>query len=249
MLFRMMLALALICSALPAWADSKSFRLSVDPVLEDSGALQYLLPRFSLKTGIKVEIAPAPADARLAADADGPGVFQSVDGVIFRLAIGDSAAAPAAERFRDWLTSDIGRRSIGKITRDGTALFSPVEQVTVAQVEQIPTGDVVLGEEIALRRCGRCHVISQKNRFGGIGSTPSFGAMKNLPDWQQRFDAFWTLNPHPAFTQVEGITEPFDPQRPSPIAPVELTLQELDALLAYVWSIKPKDLGKALVVQ
>ncbi|MEM7211975.1 MAG: hypothetical protein AAF479_08785 [Pseudomonadota bacterium] len=249
-LFRMFagLLLALMLCA-PASAQAKSFRLSADPELIDNGTLKYLLPRFSLKTGVKIQIVEGEADARLAPEAEGPGMFQSTDGVVFRLSIQEGAAAEFAGRFRDWLTSDVGRRAIGKVRIDGAARYGAVEQVKLAVVEAAPTGDAVLGEEIALRRCGRCHVISKKNRMGGIGSTPSFGALKTLPAWRERFDAFWTLNPHPSFTQIEGITEPFDPQRPSPIAPVELTLDELEALMAYVISIKPKDLGKALIVQ
>ena len=132
---------------------------------------------------------------------------------------------------------------------DGAFPYGPIEAKAVVAVEIEIDGDAELGEEIALRRCGRCHVISKKNRFGGIGSTPSFGALKALPEWEARFQAFYALNPHPAFTQIEGVTEPFDPQRPSPIAPLELTQDELEALMAYVTSIKPKDLGGALVLQ
>jgi hypothetical protein len=91
--------------------------------------------------------------------------------------------------------------------------------------------------------CGRCHVVSERNRFGGIGSTPSFPALRSMPDWEDRFRTFWALNPHPSFTQVEGLTEPFDPASPPHIAPVHLTMAESDAILAYVAGIAPKDLG------
>jgi len=249
-LFRLLTAIAaIVLLPLSAMADAKSFRLATDAELIDSGAIKYLQPRFSLKTGVKIEIANGEADAELSSKADGPGIFQSTDGTVFRLSVAEGEAAPHAERFREWLLSDVGRRAIAKITVDGVALYGPVEQAAVVEVEIAPTGDAVLGEEIALRRCGRCHVISKKNRFGGIGSTPSFGALKTWPAWQQRLEAFWTLNPHPAFNQIEGVTEPFDPQRPSPMAPLELTLDEMEALLAYVISIKPKDLGRALELQ
>ncbi|MEM9145836.1 MAG: hypothetical protein AAGC57_06520 [Pseudomonadota bacterium] len=250
MLFRVLAGFALAVSlSVVASAQSKGFRLSADPVLVETGALRYLLPRFALKTGVRVEVVDGTGDAHLAPSADGLPVFQSLDGTVFHLSIADGGQADHARRFLEWLTSDIGRRAILKVKVGGAAPFAPVEAVAVIDVVEEPTGDIVLGEEVALRKCGRCHVISKKNRFGGIGSTPSFGALKTLPAWQDRFDTFWTLNPHPAFTQIEGVTEPFDPQRPSPIAPVELTLTELEALLAYVVSIKPKDLGKALIVQ
>ena len=34
---------------------------------------------------------------------------------------------------------------------------------------------------------------------------------------EDRFDAFYTLAPHPAFTQIDGVTDPFPIDRPSPI--------------------------------
>ena len=83
-------------------------------------------------------------------------------------------------------------------------------------------GDIDLGETLSLLHCGRCHVVNEKNRMGGIGSTPSFGALRAMPAWGDRFAVFWTLSPHPSFTQVEGMTEPFDPQHPPAIAPVWL---------------------------
>jgi mono/diheme cytochrome c family protein len=110
----------------------------------------------------------------------------------------------------------------------------------------IPNGmaqDFAPGEKLTLFHCGRCHVINERNKYGGIGSTPSFAALRTLDDWEDRFDAFWTLNPHPAFTQVEGMTEPFLPHRPSPIHPMELTLDEVETITEYARTIPPKDLG------
>ena len=45
------------------------------------------------------------------------------------------------------------------------------------------------------------------------------------------------------------MTEPFHPERPPPIAPVEMTLDEVEALLAFVHTIKPKDLGAPLILK
>jgi len=103
--------------------------------------------------------------------------------------------------------------------------------------------DFAPGEKLTLFHCGRCHVINERNKYGGIGSTPSFAALRTLDDWEDRFDAFWTLNPHPSFTQVEGMTEPFPPNRPSPIYPMKLTLDEVETITEYARTIAPKDLG------
>ena len=104
--------------------------------------------------------------------------------------------------------------------------------------------DYAPGEKLTLFHCGRCHVINEKNKYGGIGSTPSFAALRTMEDWEDRVDAFFALAPHPAFTQIEGVTEPFPIDRPSPIHPVELTLDELNTIKEYTRTIPPKDLGR-----
>ena len=57
------------------------------------------------------------------------------------------------------------------------------------------------------------------------------------------FQAFYVLAPHPAFTQIKDVTEPFPIDLPSPIAPMEITLDDLEAILAYVAEMPPADLG------
>ena len=103
--------------------------------------------------------------------------------------------------------------------------------------------DFAPGEKLTLAHCGRCHVVNERNRYGGIGSTPSFAALRTVADWEDRFQAFYALNPHPAFTQVAGVTPPFVPERPSPIHPVELTPDEIEAIIEFTRTIAPKDLG------
>jgi hypothetical protein len=85
--------------------------------------------------------------------------------------------------------------------------------------------------------------VNETNKMNAIGSTPSFALMRNFPDWQERFETFYVLKPHAAFTQVSEVTAPFPENLPPPIAPVELTLEEIDAIAAYVSLIAPADLG------
>jgi mono/diheme cytochrome c family protein len=99
------------------------------------------------------------------------------------------------------------------------------------------------GERLALRHCGRCHVVGEANRFGGIDSTPSFAALRAVPGWRDKLDAFWTVGPHVAVIQIEGLTDPFPPERPPPMAPIEITMAELEAIRAFIATIEPKDLG------
>ena len=104
-------------------------------------------------------------------------------------------------------------------------------------------GDASVGEKLSFIHCGRCHVIGERNRMSGISSTPSFGLLRTFDDWTERFSAFYVLKPHPAFTQVADVTPPFDISRPPPIAPLEMTVEDIEAIVAYVASIPPADLG------
>jgi hypothetical protein len=85
--------------------------------------------------------------------------------------------------------------------------------------------------------------------MNAIGSTPSFAVLRALPDWGARFQGFFALNPHPAFTQVADVTDPFPIDRPPPIIPVEITLDDLEAILAFVAAMEPADLGAPLLHQ
>lgn len=79
--------------------------------------------------------------------------------------------------------------------------------------------------------------------MNAMASTPSFAVLRAMSDWDRRFQTFYILNPHPAFTQVEDVTEPFPINRPSPIAPMKITIDDLQAILAYVSGVEPADLG------
>ena len=100
------------------------------------------------------------------------------------------------------------------------------------------------GEKLTLLHCGRCHVVNEKNRMGGIGSTPSFPVMRGRENWEERMRAFYGEPPHAAITQIEGVTDPFPINRPPPIHPMRLTLEEIDKIIDYVRTLEPPDLGE-----
>ena len=106
--------------------------------------------------------------------------------------------------------------------------------------------DYAPGEKLTMINCGRCHKVSEKDRMGGIGSTPSFAVMRNWDNWEEMMKAFWTYRPHPSFTQIEGVTEPFAENRPPHVHPISLTLEELRVIINYARTIKPADLGPDL---
>ncbi len=156
------------------------------------------------------------------------------------------AGGKGAEHFVDWLLSDVGQRTIEQFNPETGLRFTGAAGQVVKVVEDTFEGNAVRGETLSYQNCGRCHVIGERNRMNGIGSTPSFALMRTFPDWQQRFGGFYTLIPHPSFSQITNVTEPFDPSRPPVINPLELTTGELDDILAFVATIKPANLGAPL---
>lgn len=217
-----------------------------DPELEATGLWSYVLPRFKLKTGIKVRLdygaSRLVGDVLMLQDGTTP-VMVRADGVEFRATL--NRQSQHGKRFMEWLVSEVGQRTISAFRKDEQQLFFPAV-VEVSEDAAPLTGNVSVGEKTALAKCGRCHVISEKNKYGGIDSTPSFGALRTLKDWQEKFRVFWTLNPHPSFTQIAGVTEPFDPAHPPHIYPIYLTIKEVSDIGAYLQTIPPKDLGPPL---
>lgn len=242
---RNLLGLAVCLVLLPVWAvaGDKDFRLGAPTALVESGVLKYMLPRFSLKTQIRVEIVDGAGEVTFAPDGPGTPVFSGV-GVTWRMQVAEGHEG--AERFAKWLASDVGQRTLTSFTADGVQPFTlPTATATVVADDSIE-GDTDAGLKLSSVHCGRCHVVSEANRMNAIGSTPSFFVLRSMGDWDNRFRAFYVLNPHPSFTQIVDVTEPFPIDRPSPIAPMEMTLEDLDAILAYVSRLQPADLGKPI---
>ena len=245
-------ALVFLAAALGAEAQERRITVAASPELIESGFTKHLLPRFSLKTGIRISpVALGPdveADLLLgtgeAVDGGSP-VFRDGD-TLYLARVEEDGRKELAERFLDWLASDIGQRTVASFAPDGKPLYEPAAGPKAAVEAPAVTGDAMAGERLSLVHCGRCHVVGPKNRMAGIGSTPSFGMLRTLGDWERRFRAFFTLNPHPAFTQVAGVTPPFDEARPPPIAPLEITTADIDAILAYVAALAPADLAEPL---
>ena len=79
------------------------------------------------------------------------------------------------------------------------------------------------------------------NPYGGIGSTPSFAAMKWLPDWEHRFEVFYTLLPHPALVKISGLSEERVASLPAFVAEIELQIDDVEAILAFVRTLATPD--------
>lgn len=241
--FLCVLGFILGAAMVPGKAETRSFRLSAPEELVATGFLKYLLPRFSLKTSIRIELVAdsGEADAGFSAVDEGTPVFSGLDKT-WVLKVADAGNEHVA-RFRDWLTGDIGRNTIDAFQAEGKAVFTAALEQPEETGPVVISGDVVEGERLSVRHCGRCHMVNEETRMTTIGSTPSFAVMRSFADWQRRFEGFFVLNPHPAFTMIEGVTEPFDITRPPPIVPLQLTLDDLDAIMAFVSQVPPADLG------
>ncbi len=236
--------LSCLLGCVPLAAQEAPLGLSAPQSVSDTGLLRYILPRFSLKTGIRLAEDSAGA-IRLTETTPGTPVFER-DGTVYYLSIPDD---PRAQRFSDWLVSDIGRRTVDAFEIDGAKVFSSTIRIVEEETGPRFEGDVERGAQASLMLCGRCHVIGPQNAKNSIGSTPSFAVLRTLPDWDTKFQIFYVLAPHPAFTQVIDVTDPFDPARPSPIVPVEMTVDDLEAILAYVATVPAADLGAPLQYQ
>ncbi|WP_323769851.1 hypothetical protein [Antarctobacter sp.] len=242
--------LALCLSIVPmplAAQENRPVRLHAPPALVESGLFKHILPRFTLKTRVRVELVTDPAAADIALGAEGLPLFAGLDAVWHVQVAGGDHDGTA--RFAEWLESEVGTNTVTSFAPEGTALFGPPPDAADVDVVVTYDGDAKLGHKVSRAKCTRCHVIDEATRGFGIGSTPSFMVLRTLRDWDERFYAFYTLNPHPAFTVVEGLTLPFPKNRPSPIAPVTLTIEEVDAIVAYVAALQAADLGAPLIHQ
>ncbi len=236
--------LSLCLTASPIAAQNTALGLAAPAPIVASGLLKHVLPRFSLKTGVRV-MADDNGPMVLAEAAPGTPVFRR-DGVTYYLRVSN---APRQQRFHDWLISDIGRRTVESFRPDGVMLYDTNVRAEVVEPERVFDGDAAKGARLARTDCGRCHVVDRENRMRGLGSTPSFMLLRALPDWGERFEQFYIRRPHGSFTQLVGVTAPFDPEHPPVVVPLSLTLDDLDAILAYVSGLKPADLGAPLQTQ
>ena len=97
------------------------------------------------------------------------------------------------------------------------------------------------GREVVRQHCARCHVVPNMNPYGGIGSTPSFAALKWLSDWEHRFEVFYTLPPHPALVSIRGVSEERSASLPVFVAEIELQIDDVDAILSFVRTLETPD--------
>ena len=224
---------------------AQELTLRMPAAMVEAGFHKQILPRFKFKH--RITVTPVTeGEADMAFGPEGSRVFQSIDGDEVRLAVltEDETRSAEAATFLEWLKSTSGRAAIEGFQPDGVPVYTTEVAVVVVEAPEEFDGDTAIGSRLALVHCGRCHVVDKRNRMGGIGSTPSFAALRGRDNWPDLFRGFYVHNPHPSFTQVDGVTEPFDPNRQIHVAPVEITLDEIEAITAFVALMKPKELGR-----
>jgi mono/diheme cytochrome c family protein len=241
-----LLILALALLPFKVAAEGRAVALYAPPALVDTGLLDYALPRFTLKTQVRVTRVDDPGAAQVLLGSEGRPLFEGA-GQLWSMRVVEETEWTA--RFADWLGGEIGQATVLSYAPQGAPLFALPQIAEPAPEAPVLAGDPALGLRVARQKCTRCHRVEPGSAMIGIGSTPSFSVLRSLPDWQARFAGFYALNPHPAFTQIDEVTPPFDKARPSPIVPIEMTLDEVDAVTAYVAAIAAADLGAPLAHQ
>ena len=103
-------------------------------------------------------------------------------------------------------------------------------------------GDVKRGEDLSVTHCASCHVIGDFNKFGGLGSTPSFPLIVGMDDGYERFETFFERRPHPVFVRVPDVKRWSN--APAYATEFTVTAEAIDDLMAYVKTIKPIDLSR-----
>ena len=210
---------------------------------------KYLLPRFRFKTQIMVRVSSQSdsLDARLGVIPKGKELFSDLNGFIYRLetVTTDASQISKLEKFVSWLDSPSGITTIEEFSINGSNVFKSIESAVEKKEEEVFEGDVAYGLSLSQQHCKRCHVVDD-NAFAGIDSTPSFHAMRSFDDWQERVTAFWTVSPHLNVISITEVHEAGSKTVPVTISPIRISLEQVDDILAYVASIKPKDLGKPI---
>ena len=97
------------------------------------------------------------------------------------------------------------------------------------------------GLEISQQHCSRCHIVSDKNRYSSIETTPSFFGLRAMKDWKLRFSEFFVRPPHPALVNIVGISETRSETLPVFVAEIDLKIEDVNVILAFARTLKIPD--------
>ncbi|MBT4485940.1 MAG: hypothetical protein HOK30_01495 [Rhodospirillaceae bacterium] len=80
------------------------------------------------------------------------------------------------------------------------------------------------------------------NKFGGIGSTPSFQLLASLRDGVERFQSFYARRPHPSFIFLPDQQPPT--KLPLNAPPIQLTYEQVDDIVGFAKTLKDPRLAE-----
>jgi len=226
---------------------ASDFRVFIPDVWRDAGLDRHLFPRFAFKSQMRLIATENEATAafgfQLAPPGDDGVQIANLDELPVSLIPSDPDARDAMMQFSGWLSSGPGRSALLDFRIDGEPIFS----VPTKPIEEAPalvlTGDPARGKALSEMHCARCHVVDRAKPFGAIGNSPSFHAMKSFEDWLPTFSNFYNANPHRALIAIESIRDPHTDQRPVHIARIQLSLDDVVDILAFVGTLEALDLG------
>jgi hypothetical protein len=236
-----------IVLCVPLDADAKNLTLSAEPSVPE-GLLDYIMPRFTLKTRIRFERVDSGGDLRFRAgpDASAPAVFDVINGPsIFLVASPEFEDRSEVTAFRDWLRSEPGRAALTDFRMNDEAAVIPAAMQEVVAAPVTIIGDAETGRALSLSHCRRCHKVDRADKYSGLDNSPSFHAMRSFEDWFIRFSRFYAVSPHKALIIVEGSGITKDPSLIS-MQPIRLSVAEVNDIVAFVYGLEPLDLGQPI---
>lgn len=118
------------------------------------------------------------------------------------------------------------------------SLPDPSAEQHILKPGEMAHGDVAKGRKLTRLHCARCHVIKDFNPYGGVGNAPSLDRLVTWDDGIWRVATFFDRPPHAAFVRVEGVAPPTN--LPPAIHPFELTVAELEDIVAFSRALKDK---------
>ena len=213
-----------------------------------SELVQYVIPRFSLKTRIRFDLVESAGDIQLVTGRPETGaeVLKMVSGeTVYITAVGGAVESSDYRTFVDWLVSEPGRATIADFELDGRQIAIPTAADEAAPIEMVIVGNLDHGRELSRDHCRRCHKVDRADKYAGIDNAPSFHAMRSFDDWHIRFSTFYAVSPHKALISVEG--SGIEKNRALiTIAPIDLQMDDVNDIVAFVHSLTPLDLGKPI---
>lgn len=221
--------------------------LSVDSAVP-SGLVDYVLPRFSLKTQVRFDRIEVDGDLQLTTRQTDAGIPICTlnDGTVVSLSAARWVQSdPSYLAFRDWLRGESGRASISDYRENGQIVATPIALDAPKPPPVVIIGDPVRGERLSLVHCSRCHKVDRAAKYSGLDSSSSFHAMRGFEDWLVRFASFFTVSPHKALISVKGSGITQD-RALIPMAPIDLSIEDVNDIVAFVHGLEPLDLGRPI---